>query len=78
MFSTYLNPVPVLKMTTESSGERWPDDLSFMAAVGISGPIGRLKPSMFKALAGHVVAAAQGISVGLGANPLANQQFWSA
>jgi DNA-binding IclR family transcriptional regulator len=49
-----------------------------IAAVGISGPIGRLKPSMFKGLAGHVVAAAQGISVGLGANPLANQQFWSA
>lgn len=49
-----------------------------IAAVGISGPIERLKPAMFKTLAGHVVAAAQGISVGLGANPLANHQLWSA
>jgi DNA-binding IclR family transcriptional regulator len=48
-----------------------------IAAVGISGPIARIKPSMFKALAGPVVAAAQCISVGLGANPLANQQLWN-
>jgi DNA-binding IclR family transcriptional regulator len=49
-----------------------------IAAVGISGPIARLKPGMLKVLAGHVVAAAQGISVGLGANPLAHHQLWSA
>jgi DNA-binding IclR family transcriptional regulator len=49
-----------------------------IAAVGISGPIERLKPSMARALAAPVVAAAQGISVGLGANPLNNRQLWSA
>lgn len=49
-----------------------------VAAVGISGPISRLKPSMFKALSGPVLEAAQCISVGLGANPLVNQPLWSA
>lgn len=49
-----------------------------VAAIGISGPIVRLKPALFKVLANKVVAAAQSISAGLGAHPLSHQPFWSA
>lgn len=49
-----------------------------IAAVGISGPVERIKPALRKELAAQVVAAAQGISVGMGAHPLAPPQLWSA
>lgn len=49
-----------------------------VAAVGISGPIERLRPAQVRNLSGAVVAAAQGISAGLGARAVNPHQLWSA